>query len=174
MVDQRTPRAKQPRLEHGTWKELKSSLPLPPRPEDRADLLWQEVEAHFGWYDRAATRYRYGYLGLKLVALVAGASVTVLAASAAPPALTASLAALVVIVEGAQQLFQCHRNWLSFRATAETIRRHALLYVADVKPYDDPSTRRTRLGDFLRELTAVENDEWVIAMEHSQPAAPSS
>jgi hypothetical protein len=153
------------------WKRLTNSLPAPPRPEDRDDLLWQELTAHFRWYDKAATRSRLAYQVLKMAALIAGAAVTVLAAVSAPPVLTASLAGLVVVMEGAQQLYQCHRNWLTYRATAETLRHHAFLYVADVMPYDDPATRRDLLAAFIKDLTANENNQWAAAMRQSDGSA---
>lgn len=148
-------------------------LPAPPRAEDRNDLVWQQLTAQFQWYDKAATRNRLAYLVLKVAALVAGAAVTVMAASSAPAVLTASLAGLIVVMEGIHQLFQCHRNWLSYRATAETLRHHAFLYVADVVPYDDAARRRELLASFLRDLTASENTQWAAAMTRSEPAVRS-
>jgi hypothetical protein len=148
-----------------TWKRLGNALPQPPVAEDREDLLWQEVSAQFAWYGKAATRTRLWYQGLKVLALVAGASVTLLAAISAPAAVTASVAGVIVVVEGAQQIFQFHSNWISYRGSAELLRRHAFLYVASVKPYDQPSTRRARLAAVLMEVTAEEKSSWSKTME---------
>src|SRR3954454_20089325 len=71
------------------WKDLRNALPVPPGAEDRADLLWQELSAQFGWYNKAATRTRLWYQVLKVAALIAGATVTLLAAISAPAAVTA-------------------------------------------------------------------------------------
>ena len=86
------------------------------------------------------TRYQI----LKLTALTAGAVVTVLAAISAPAPLTASLAGIIVVLEGAQQMFQFHPNWIpSYRGTAETLdKAEAFLYVAESQPVrrsQDPS-----------------------------------
>jgi hypothetical protein len=156
------------------WKRLTSSLPEPPRAQDRDDLLWQELTVQFGWYDKAATRSRLAYQILKLTALVAGAAVTVLAALSAPAALTACVAGVIVVMEGAQQLFQFHPNWISYRATAETLRRHAFLYVADVNPFDDPATRRDRLAAFLKDATMRENAAWTSTMSQTDSPAPGT
>lgn len=172
MVNQPTPAPVATAADSEAWKRLTDSLPEPPRPEDRDDLLWQELTAHFKWYSKAATRTRVGYQSLKMTALVAGAIVTVLAAASAPPILTASLAGLVVVTEGTQQLFQLHRNWLSYRSTAETLRHHAFLYVADVMPYDDPATRRDLLAALLKDVTASESVRWADAMKRSDAGAP--
>jgi hypothetical protein len=149
------------------WRRMSGHLPEPPRKEDRDDLLWQELTVQFGWYDKAATRSRLSYQVLKLTALAAGAAVTVLAALSAPAALTASLAGVIVVLEGAQQMFQFHPNWISYRGTAETLRHHAFLYVADVSPFDDPATRRDRLGVSLRDATMRESATWTDTMRKS-------
>jgi hypothetical protein len=153
------------------WKHLTGSLPQPPRAQDRNDLLWQELTVQLGWYEKAATRSRLAYQILKMTTLVAGATVTVLAAISAPAALTACVAGVIVVVEGAQQLFQFHANWISYRATAETLRRHAFLYVADVSPFDDPATRRDRLAAILQDATMRENAAWTNTMSQADPSA---
>jgi hypothetical protein len=152
------------------WKRLTGDLPAPPRLEDRQDLLWQELEAMFRWYDKAATRVRLTYQILKITALIAGATVTLLAAISAPPWVTAAVGGLIVVVEGAQQVFQFHSNWISYRGSAELLRQQALLYAAQVKPYDDASTRRGRLAEVLVDVTTKEASTWSESMKR----APSS
>ena len=153
------------------WKRLTSSLPTPPRPEDREDLLWQEFSAQFRWYDKAATRTRLTYQVIKMAALVAGAAVTLLAAISAPAAVTAGVAAVIVIVEGAQQMFQFHSNWISYRGSAELLRQQAFLYVAEVKPYADHATRRDRLAAVLKAITTKEKTHWSATMKQAPGAA---
>ena len=131
-----------------------------PEPTDAGDLVWRELDREFTRYDRQAARHRIGYLALRMVVLAVGAAVTVLAAVGARPALTASLAAVVVVAEGAQQLFQLHTRWLAYRTAAEGLRRQAFRYVAGLAPYDDPATRRTRLAGALEEVTTGENEVW--------------
>jgi hypothetical protein len=147
------------------WQRLTNTLPQPPNVEDRHDLLWQELSAQFGWYNRAATRTRLWYQVLKVAVLVAGASVTLLAAISAPAAVTASVAGVIVVVEGAQQIFQFHSNWISYRGSAELLRQHAFLYVASVTPYDQPTTRRARLAAALVDVATQEKSNWSKVME---------
>jgi hypothetical protein len=61
-------------------------------------------------------------------------------------------------------LFKFHPNWISYRGTAETLRHHAFLYVADVSPFDDPATRRDRLAASLQEATMRESAAWADTM----------
>jgi len=152
------------------WQRLGDELPPAPTAAEQQDVLWQEFQAQFRWYNRAATRTRRGYAVLKVISLAVAAAVPVLAAIQARPALTASLAAAVVIVEGLVQLFQLQTNWISYRATAEALRQHGFLYAAHVEPYGDPKTRRERLAACLRDATTKENTVWASTMRQAVPA----
>lgn len=99
-----------------------------------------------------------------MTALVAGAAVTVLAAVSAPAALTATVAGGIVVMEGAQQIFQFHSSWISYRATAETLRQHAFLYSAVVSPYDQ-ADRRDRLATLVKDVTTKESTTWSQVMQ---------
>ncbi len=79
--------------------------------------------------------------------------------------MTASVAGVIVVVEGAQQIFQLHSNWISYRGSAELLPQHAFLYVASVKPYDQPSTRRARLAAALMDVVTHEKSNWSKVME---------
>ncbi|MCU1655709.1 MAG: hypothetical protein JWO57_365 [Pseudonocardiales bacterium] len=152
-------------VEETGWQA--DTLPAPPDEAERRDLVWKQLNARFHWYDRAANRCRRPYQALKIATLVLGGAVTVLAAIGAPAWLTASLAASIVAAEGTQQLFQLHANWISYRATAEALRQQMFLYSAHVDPYTDPATRRDRLADVVRAITANENTSWAKAMQQN-------
>ncbi|MCU1548875.1 MAG: hypothetical protein JWO29_1826 [Arthrobacter sp.] len=141
------------------WEKMKGALPRPIDPV-AADLLWQEFQAQFQWYDRAATRNRRAYQILKFLTLVAGAAVTVLAALRAPAPVTASVGAVIVVLEGAQQIGRFHFNWINYRATAENMRQHGFLYAAGTAPYSSPDSRRDRLAQFMRRTIVTESGNW--------------
>jgi hypothetical protein len=155
-----------------TWKDLGGLLPAPLDDNERTDLLWQEFEAHFWNYNQGATTNRFRYQLAKITTLIVAATVTVLAATGAPAAVTASLAGSAVVLGGAEQLYQWHSHWLSYRSSAETLRRQAFAYVAGVSPYDDPLTRRRHLASVLQEVTASENAAWAETMTRDRDANP--
>jgi Protein of unknown function (DUF4231) len=152
------------------WQLLGDRLPQPADPAERADVLWQELAALFRWYGRAATSTRLSYQVIKVAVLVIGAAVTVLAATRASSALTAALAASVVVLEGIQQLFQFQSNWITYRGTAEAMRQQAFLYVAQAGPYADTQTRRERLAEFMTEITAKESAGWASTLRRASSA----
>ena len=82
------------------------------------------------------------YRRVKLVELVVAAVVPVVAALRAPAALTAGLAAVVVVLEGVQQLFQWQTNWVLYRSTAEALKHERYLYLGHAGPYADTGRER--------------------------------
>lgn len=144
-----------------SWTRLTDTLPPPPAPDD-TDLLWRQFCAYLAWYEHAAKRARISYRSGRLLAVVVGSAVTVLAASGAPGVLTASLAAVVVVLEGSQQLFQFQPSWIRYRGAAETLRRNGHQYAARVPPYDT-SDRRWKLAELLDATISAEGRAWTQA-----------
>ena len=147
-----------------SWKRLGSSLPGDGAVD--SDPVWRELDSFFSWYSRAAGRARVAYQSLKMVGLLLAAAVTVLAASGAPAVLTACVGAGIVVVEGTQQLFKFHTNWLRYRVVTETLREHGLLYLAHLAPYDgDATAARGQLGALLRSVIEDERKQWALQMK---------
>ena len=144
------------------WSRTTDQLPQPADETDRQDVIWQAFVGHFAWYDRKATVARWGYIVVRLVAITAAAVVTVLAAWGAPGPLTASFGAVIVVAEGAQQLFQFHTNWINYRRCAEEMRQQAILYVARAQPYDG-ADRRDLLAAAMHSLVSTEGVNWATA-----------
>ena len=75
------------------------------------------LDDQISWYDRKSARNQMLFKLLKVVTLVAGGLVPILALMNAPPIAVAVVGFLVVIVEGIQQLNQYYANWISYRST---------------------------------------------------------
>lgn len=146
------------------WKRLGNSLPGDGAAD--SDPVWRELDSFFSWYSRAATRARVAYQSLKVVTLLLAAAVTVMAASSAPAVLTACLGAAIVVVEGIQQLFKFHTNWLRYRVVTETLREHGLLYLAHLAPYDSgAAAAQGQLCSLLRSVIEDERKQWAVQMK---------
>lgn len=112
----------------------------PAAPASSADAALEgevlaRARGQYDWYDQHAIRARVMYWGIKVVQLVLAASVPVAAGVAAPVGLTGSLGALIVVLEGIQQLFQFHSNWIRYRVTAAALSREINLYKARIAEY---------------------------------------
>lgn len=129
------------------------------------DATWQQVSRDFTWYSRSACRSRISYQGLKVLSLLLAAAVTVMAALGAPAPVTASAGAAIVVVEGLQQLFKFHPNWVRYRVVTETLREHAYRYATRLAPYDDAATAPTRFGEAYAALISDERNQWLVQMQ---------
>ncbi|MGH3797123.1 MAG: DUF4231 domain-containing protein [Pseudonocardiaceae bacterium] len=128
-------------------------------PDGTADPTWARLEDQLGWYDRKSVAAQQAYKRVKLVQLVIGASVPVVAALQVQAAITAVLASIVVIAEGAQQLYQWQTNWVLYRATAEALRHEKYLYLAAAGPYSAEDRQRI-LAERLEGLVSQEHAKW--------------
>jgi hypothetical protein len=148
---------------------MDDQLPVPIDPGDAADLVWAEFCGQFRSYDRNARKNRLAYQCSKVSAIVIAAAVTVCAAIGVLAWVTATLAALVVVLEGLQQMFQWQRNWIEYRRTAETMRQHGLAFAARTGAYAGDE-RRERLAGLLREMALTENQAWAEGIAGKHPA----
>jgi hypothetical protein len=128
-------------------------------PEPPAAVTMRRLEDQLTWYDTKAGQSQKAYKRLKLAQLVVGATVPVVAALALPAAVTATLAALVVLAEGIQQLNQWQTNWILYRSTAEVLQREKFLYYAEAGPYKSPD-RDSRLAERVDDVLSRETLKW--------------
>ena len=143
-----------------------------PPPEGGTDPTWDRLEDQLDWYDRKSVAAQRSYKRVKLVQLVVGATVPVMAGLQAPAALTAALAAVVVVAEGAQQLYQWQTNWVLYRATAEALKHEKYLYLASAGPYSADDRQRI-LAERLEGLVSQEHAKWTEARhQDTQTPAP--
>ncbi len=131
-------------------------------PELSRSAVWAAYRDQFASYSHGATTNRIAYQVARIISLLAAAAVTVSAGLSAPPWVTASLGGLIVVLEGLQQLFQWHENWIAYRQATEAMRQHAIDFVAGVAPYDsaDGRDRLARLALLRRDVAVRESGGW--------------
>lgn len=120
---------------------------------------WERLEDQLGWYDRKSVDAQRAYKRVKLSQLIIGAAVPVFAGLQVSAAITATLAAYVVVAEGAQQLYQWQTNWVLYRATAEALKHERYLYLAAAGPYNTDDRQRV-LAERLEGLVSQEHAKW--------------
>lgn len=111
------------------------------------------------YYRTESRRAKAAYFRVKVVQIAVGAVIPVIAASGVTGWITASAAAIPVVAEGIQQLYQWHSNWLRFRSTAEALKTEKFLYAAQVGPYAGPS-RQDVLAERITAILDKETADW--------------
>ena len=125
------------------------------------DPTWARLTDQISWYDRKSGTSQRWYKWLKLVELAVAAALPVVAAAHSPAPVTGGLAGVIVVLEGAQHLYQFQEHWITYRSTAAALKHERYLYLAEAGPY--------AYGDRHREL--AERLEGLVSQEHAKWAA---
>jgi hypothetical protein len=136
------------------------------------DVTMERLENQITWYEDRSARNQRHYKILKIVVVAVAASIPVLSATSFPPIspdgvpkwVLGVLGALIAVIEGIQQVYQYHANWMSYRATCEGLKREKFLYLAQAGPY----------AVAQRDARLAERVEAVLKQDAStdQPATP--
>ncbi|MGH8866759.1 MAG: DUF4231 domain-containing protein [Actinomycetes bacterium] len=128
------------------------------------DPTWIRLEEQLGWYDRKSADNQRRYKWLKLLELAVAASLPVVAGVGSPVGLTGGLAAVIVVLEGVQHLYQFQEHWITYRSTAEALKHERYLYLAEAGPYV-AEDRHRQLAERLEGLISQEHAKWT-ASQH--------
>lgn len=144
------------------------SRPGPNTPDGPStDPAWERLEDQINWYDDSSTKNKNWFISLKIVQLVAAAAVPVMASIQAAVWVTGGLGALVVVVEGIQQLGQYQANWINYRSTAEALNHEKFLYLSDAGQYHGVADQQRLLAERTEALISSENAKWTSGRQRS-------
>lgn len=137
-------------------------------PEPKIATLTREM---MEYYDRAATRNKLSYVTIKLVELIAAAAIPFFALldwGLRGQIVSAALGSVIVLLEGIQQLFKVHENWMNYRTSCETLRRELFLYESAAGPYGDPGTPpSTVLAERVSGVTTQAVSKWLSVQDRA-------
>ena len=89
-----------------------------------------------------------------------------------PALLTATLGAIVVVLESVQHLYQWQTNWVLYRSTAEALKHEKYLYLSLAGPYAATPDPLGVLAERLEGLISQEHARWTQGREQAdQPRA---
>ena len=133
------------------------------------DPTWERLEDQISWYDRKSGDNQRYYKWLKLLEIAIAAALPVVAAVHSPVWVTGGLAAVIVVLEGAQHLYQFQEHWINYRSTAEALKHERFLYLAEAGPYAE-GDRHTQLAERLEGLTSQEHAKWTSSQKSVSPS----
>jgi hypothetical protein len=128
-------------------------------PPAAEDPTWERLDDQISWYDRKSQEGQRWYKWLKLLELAVAAVLPVVAALRSPVWVTGGLAAVIVMLEGAQHLYQFQEHWITYRSTAEALKHERYLYLANAGPYVGQD-RHTQLAERIEGLVSQEHAKW--------------
>ncbi len=140
---------------------VQPTTPVAPAPSP----TWARLEEQIGWYDRKSAQNQNWFKRLKICQLVVAAAIPVLAGNSAPAWLVGSAGALIVVLEGLQQLMQYQQNWSSYRSTCERLKHERYLFQAEAGPYAGADRPDALLAERVESLVSQEHAAWASQQE---------
>lgn len=123
--------------------------------------VWKRLDDEIHWYDRNSRKAKRWYIRLKVVQIVTAAAIPVLATAWPEKAwIGGIMGALIVVLEGLQQLFQHHANWTQYRSTCEALRHEKYLWLAHAGPYARSHKPDVLLVERVESLVSKEQAAW--------------
>jgi hypothetical protein len=83
------------------------------------------------------------------------------AAAGVDPNVIGGGGALIVVVEGLQQLQQYQQKWTTYRSTCERLKHDKYLYLAQAGPYTKAPRPEALLAERVEGLVSQEHAAWV-------------
>jgi uncharacterized protein DUF4231 len=125
------------------------------------EYMQTRVDGQIEWYNRKSEANQQWFRVLRIVEIVAAASIPLLAGYAdtlAPIKLVVgTLGLLVAVIAGVLGLYQFQELWTGYRTTCEALKQEKYLFLTKTEPYDE-------LEPFPLLVQRIEN---LISKEHS-------
>jgi uncharacterized protein DUF4231 len=119
------------------------------------------LEDQIAWYDTKSEKNQHRFKELKVCQIVIAAAIPVAAAGSAPLWLMGGGGALIVVMEGLQQLQQYQQNWTTYRVTCERLKHEKFLFLSHAGPYARASNAESLLATRVEGLVSQEHAAWV-------------
>src|SRR3954469_8327025 len=113
------------------------------------------------WYDGKAMKNQGWFKRLTLLQIVTAAAIPVAAAFGASPEAMGGAGALIVVLEGLQQLQQYQQPSGRYRSTCERLKHEKYLFLARAGPYTMAPRPEALLAERVEGLVSQEHAAWV-------------
>lgn len=151
----------------GASRSAHASSPAHHQSDPARKVALDRLEDQIRWYDAKSQSSQRWFKILKAIQLIAAAAVPVVATLGGPGWLTGGLGALIIVLEGFQQLNQYQQNWVSYRSTCEKLRHEKFLFWAAAGPYGAATQPAKLLAERVESLISQEHANWVEAQEEA-------
>jgi hypothetical protein len=132
------------------------------------DVTQDHLQDQIEWYDRKSRNNQKAFKYLKICTLAAAAAIPVLARIERLSWVTAGLGLFIVVLEGLQQLYQFHANWISYRSTCESLKHEKFLYLAKAGIYATANDPHALLAERIESSVSQEHAKWASSQEQGQ------
>jgi hypothetical protein len=136
-----------------------------------ATAAQQRLDEQIAWYDGKSRHNQRWFKRLKISQIVIAAAIPAAAGAHVGSAWLGVAGALIVVLEGLQQLQQYQQNWTTYRATCERLKHERHLYAAAAGPYAGAARPGALLAERVEGLVSQEHAAWVSQQREATKAA---
>lgn len=131
-------------------------------------VAWSRLLEQIDWYDRGSRRNQRWFKRLKMAQIIIAAAIPVAAAADAPSVVVAVAGALIVVIEGLQQLQQYQQNWTAYRSTCERLKHERFLFATLAGAYGHVPRPAGLLAERVEGLVSQEHAAWTAHQDESR------
>ncbi len=138
------------------------------------DVIIERLEEQISWYDTKSLSNQRTYKRVKVFEIIAAASIPFITPMPGMYVkwIVGVLGVLITVSEGIIQLNQYNKNWISYRATNEALKREKYLYLGSAGPYAGAAAANAHamLAERVEGILAQETEKWVTLQENTRAA----
>jgi hypothetical protein len=140
-----------------------------PVPDPKSDPIFNRLEDQIDWYDRKSRSARRVFKRIKVIEIIAAATIPFLAALTFPydKLVTAGLGVLITVLEGLLHLNQYQQIWSNYRSTCEALKHEKYVYLAKAGPYASSPDTRALLAERIESTVSQEHAQWASIQQQS-------
>lgn len=137
--------------------------------ESEPDSGYSRLEQQITWYDSKSMSAQWWYKRAKVAEIACAALVPFMAKISVM--VTATLGAVITILEGLQNLNHWSENWITYRSTCEALRHEKYSYLGGTGVYDgkNPDDAKRILVSRVESLISTEHSKWISRQEYEVP-----
>lgn len=136
------------------------------------DSSYSRLEEQIAWYDIKSGSAQRWYKRTKVFEMGCAAIVPFMAT--VNVTVTAILGALVIFLEGVQNLNHWQENWITYRSTCEALRHEKYSYLGGAGVYEGKTldeAKRVLIGR-VESLISTEHAKWISRQEYDSKETP--
>ena len=160
-----------PELRHGTAVEMEPGAVREQDGPAGGSPVRARLEDQIAWYDAKSQQNQRRFKQLKLCQILAAAAIPVAAGASAPEWFIAGAGALILVLEGLQQLQQYQQNWITYRSTCERLKHEKFLFLGHAGPYAAAANAESLLAERVEGLVSQEHAAWISHREEASKQA---
>ncbi len=131
---------------------------------DQNEFIKDRLEDQINWYDKKSQWNQKWYKRLRIIEIVAAASIPLAAGFITPSldvlkVLAGFLGLIVAVIAGVITLYQFQENWIEYRTTSEMLRREKYFFLTKTNLYSVKESFPL-LVQRVENIISKENSDW--------------